>query len=99
MRRISLKYARPGMVVDLPVFNNYGKKLIKQHAKLDAKHIDFMSKNGIHDLFIRDSRVMDVVVVPLFSPETEGGMAEIFRKLLCDMEAGHGIDDDDLTQL
>jgi len=99
MRRITVRYAKPGMVLGLPVFNNFGKQLLKQFTKLNEKRIKTMAENGVHDIFIRDSRVADVVVVPLFSPQTEGLLASAFRKLMQGVKKNQKIDGNELNDL
>jgi hypothetical protein len=82
MRRMTLKYARPGMVVELPVYDNHGSLLLPQHNELDANTIANMAAKGVPEVFIRDFRVGDVLVAPLFSPQSEGVLANAFRNLV-----------------
>ncbi len=84
MRRITLKHAKPGMVVEAPVFDNWGNLLVEKNSELTAEMINNILSRGVSEVFIRDWRVTDVLVVPLFSPQNEGILARAFWR--CVME-------------
>lgn len=82
MKRITLKYARPGMIIDLPVYDAWGSMILTEHRQLTEEYINTMRERGVTELFVRDWRVIDVVVAPLFTPQHEGDLAKVFRQLL-----------------
>ncbi len=81
MRRISAKYAQPGMVLGYPVYDNFGTKLLTAHTKLDEDCLKVLLNNVITEIFIEDWHVADIPVAPLISPELEGRAARALRKL------------------
>jgi hypothetical protein len=89
MRRITLKNAKPGMVVEQPVYDNWGNLLVNQNIELTADTINNITERGVSEVFIRDWRVTDVLVVPLFSPQNEGTLASAFRELVLQYQADH----------
>lgn len=82
MRRISLKYARPGMVLGYPVFDPYGVKLLDANVKLDEQHLKTLAKMKVNEIFIQDSRFYDIVSLPLIPPEIEGRASAVLRQLM-----------------
>ncbi len=82
MRRISLKYARPGMVLGYPVFDPYGVKLLDTNVKLDEHNLKMLIKMKVNEIFIQDSRVYDIISVPLIPPEIEGRASAVLRQLM-----------------
>ncbi len=84
MRRITLKYAKPGMVLGFPVYDIYGKLLYTHNTQLNRMNLGAMQSLGIGEVLIQDRRVDDVAVTPMFSPEVEGQILESFRKLILD---------------
>jgi hypothetical protein len=99
MRRMTLKYAKPGMVVELPVYDNYGNLLLPQHKELDKNNLAAMTAKGVPEIFVRDYRVMDILVAPLYSPQSEGVLANAFRQLVQKKMSGAGIDAGILTRV
>lgn len=85
MRRITLKHVKPGMVVEAPVYDNWGNQLVHKNAELTADMINNIAERGVSEVFIRDWRVTDVLVVPLFSPQNEGMLAKAFRQLVLEL--------------
>jgi HD-GYP domain-containing protein (c-di-GMP phosphodiesterase class II) len=92
MRRMTLKYAKPGMVVELPVYDNFGNSLLPQHKELDKNNIAVMTSKGVPEIFVRDYRVMDILVAPLYSPQSEGVLANHFKQLVLKKMTGAAID-------
>jgi HD-GYP domain-containing protein (c-di-GMP phosphodiesterase class II) len=86
MRRITIKYAKPGMVLDQTVYDSFGNILVDKAKELDSGLIVSMKEKGVTEIFIRDWRAVDVLAAPLFSPQTEGVLAKAFRQLLLDSE-------------
>ena len=86
MRRITLKHAKPGMVVEAPVFDNWGNLLVEKNSEFTAELINNILSRGVSEVFIRDWRVTDVLVAPLFSPRNEGILAKAFWQLVMEKQ-------------
>jgi HD-GYP domain-containing protein (c-di-GMP phosphodiesterase class II) len=82
MRRISAKYAKPGMILGAIVYDNYGTMLLNSFTKLNQDHIQILRKNKVDEIFLDDWRVADIPVQPMFSPELEGKAAGALRTLM-----------------
>jgi len=99
MRRMTLKYAKPGMVVELPVYDNFGSLLLPQHKELDKNSIALMTSKGVPEIFVRDYRVMDILVAPLYSPQSEGVLANAFRQVVQKKMSGAAVDAAGITRV
>ncbi len=99
MRRITTKYAQPGMILGMPVFDNYGKELLGRRTRLNEECLAIMAKNSISEILIEDMRVDDIVVAPMISPEKEGKLAAAFRQLVTRTQSTQGIDRADISQV
>ena len=99
MRRITLKYVKPGMVVEEPVYDNWGNELVYKNAELTNEMISNIIAKGVSEIFIRDWRVSDVVVVPLFSPKNEGMLAKAFRALVTDQQSWQDFSNESFTEI
>jgi HD-GYP domain-containing protein (c-di-GMP phosphodiesterase class II) len=99
MRRITTKYAQLGMVLGMPVYDNYGKEIICRHTSLNDQCLEVMTRNHVSEIFIEDWRVNDLVVAPMVSPETEGKLTYIYHQFLKNTQATHDIDITDITQV
>jgi HD-GYP domain-containing protein (c-di-GMP phosphodiesterase class II) len=86
MRRITLKHAKPGMIVEAPVYDNWGNLIIYKDNELTAPIINSITERGISEVFIRDWRVTDVLIVPLFAPMNEGNLAKTFRQVVLETQ-------------
>jgi len=82
MRRITLRYAKAGMVLGSPVYDNFGTMLLDSHIRLDEECLKILVSNAVTELLLDDWRVADVVVEPLISPELEGKGAQALRRLM-----------------
>ena len=82
MRRIATKYAKPEMVLGMPVYSSYGTVLLKKDTRLHLTHISTLLQMGVSELFIADNRLSDVPVWPLVTPEIEGALATALRSLM-----------------
>jgi HD-GYP domain-containing protein (c-di-GMP phosphodiesterase class II) len=87
MRRITLKHAKPGMVVEAPVYDNWGNLIIYKDNELTAPIINSITERGISEVLIRDWRVTDVLIVPLFAPQNEGTLASFYRQLVLELQS------------
>jgi HD-GYP domain-containing protein (c-di-GMP phosphodiesterase class II) len=99
MRRITIKHAKPGMIVELPIYDNYGALISPRNKELTVEFIRYIGKKGVTELFIQDWRVADVLVAPLFTPQTEGRVTAAIRQLILNHTGKPDIADNDLTQL
>ncbi len=86
MRRITLKYAKPGMVLEQPVYDSFGNVFVDRGKELDTGLVVSMQEKGVTEIFIRDWRTVDILAAPLFTPQTEGILTKAFRQLLLDNE-------------
>jgi HD-GYP domain-containing protein (c-di-GMP phosphodiesterase class II) len=82
MRRISAKYAKPTMMLGRPLYDCFGRLLMKEGTKLTAPQVANLEELGVGELFILDKRVDDVPAWPLITPELEGSIAQILRQVL-----------------
>jgi response regulator RpfG family c-di-GMP phosphodiesterase len=99
MRRITIKYARPGMILELPVYDAWGSLILNRFRDLKEDTIETMKEKGVTELFIRDWKVIDVVVAPLFTPQHEGDLAKAFRQLLLDNAGKPALDQFSISQV
>jgi HD-GYP domain-containing protein (c-di-GMP phosphodiesterase class II) len=99
MRRITLKYAKPGMVVEAPVYDNWGNLIIYKNNELTAPIINSITERGISEVLIRDWRVTDVLIVPLFAPQNEGTLATVFRRLVTELQSGQNFSPDTFGEI
>ena len=82
MRRISARYAKPTMMLGRPLYDCFGRLLMKEGTKLTAQQVANLEELGVGDLFIMDKRVDDVPAWPLITPELEGSIAVTLRHTL-----------------
>jgi HD-GYP domain-containing protein (c-di-GMP phosphodiesterase class II) len=99
MRRITLKHAKPGMIADMPIYDNWGNLLSPRKKELTSEFIRYIGKKGVTELYIHDWRVADVTVSPLFTPQTEGRVTEATKQLIANHDGKPEIVDDDLNQV
>jgi hypothetical protein len=99
MRRITVNHAEPGMVAELPVYDNWGNLLLNQNQEFDTKLITQMNDKGVTELFIHDPRMADVVIAPLFTPQTEGVLAKAFKWLVMDCSSKMTLSDGHLGRV
>lgn len=82
MRRISVQYAQPGMVLGVGVFDNFGNLLLEQGTRLTLDNVAALGRLGGGEMFFADRRVDDVPVAPLIPARIEGDAARRLHKLL-----------------
>jgi HD-GYP domain-containing protein (c-di-GMP phosphodiesterase class II) len=99
MKRITVKHAEPGMVTEQPIYDHWGNLLLQKSNELTPELIDDMKKKGVTEIFIRDWRVHDVIVTPLFSPLAEGALAKSFRWLVKDNSSKMTLSDGHLSRV
>ncbi len=82
MRRISAKYAKPGMVLGRPVYDNRGHMIYDSNTQLTDDSLGTFNAYGVGEILIEDIRVKDVVVQPLIPSELEGQAVQALRQLV-----------------
>lgn len=51
MRRITIKYAQPRMVLGMPVYGNYGKELLDRHTDLSEQCLAIINGNSQRNFY------------------------------------------------
>ncbi|MCH7482549.1 MAG: HD domain-containing protein [Chloroflexi bacterium] len=86
MRRISARYARPGMVLHRPVYDNAGILLFEPNTVLDTSRLEKLRLYTVGEIIVDDPRVADVPVQPLIGPELEAEAVRSLRDIV--LESG-----------
>lgn len=87
MRRISVKYAKEGMMLGMPLYDSYGRVLLKEGSNLKDYQLKALNELGVGELFIADRRADDIPVWPLVTPKVEGALAHALRSIMIDTRA------------
>ena len=82
MRRISARYARSGMVLNRPVYDNAGILLFGPNTVLDDSRLEKLRLYTVGEIIVEDPRVDDVPVQPLIGPELEAEAVRSLRDLV-----------------
>ncbi|MDD5312309.1 MAG: HD domain-containing protein [Dehalococcoidia bacterium] len=82
MQRISAIYAKPGMELAGPVYDNWGDVVIPTGTVLDARDLAQIDDIGVGELLIVNSKASEVQVVPLVPPELEGAISKALRRVM-----------------
>ena len=93
MRRISVKNAKPGMILSFPIYDSKGQKVVEAETKISPELLRALGMYGIPELIIEDWRVDDVVVQSLISPELEGRTSQALRTIMTECRGSKFIDD------
>jgi HD-GYP domain-containing protein (c-di-GMP phosphodiesterase class II) len=93
MLRISARYAKPGMVLRRPVYDNAGILLFDPLTTLDEGRIEKLVVYGVSELIVDDPRVEDVPVQPLVAPEIEAEAVRALRDLLSESRGERSLHD------
>lgn len=99
MRRITIKYAKPHMYLELPVYDAWGKLLAPRYKELTIELIRYMAQNGVNEILIMDRRTDDIFIAPLFTPQTEVRMNQAFRELILNNTGKTDISGNDLEHV
>ena len=86
MRRILVKYAKPGMVLARDLYDGYGHMVLKKGTQLNEEFVQSLEYIGCPELIIVDDRVQDVAVWPLIPSELEGTIAENLGEVMAQAE-------------
>lgn len=82
MRRISMQYAQPGIILSTDVYDNFGNVIYPQGTRLTYDNIDALGRMGGGELFCEDRRVDDIPVTPVIPARLEGNAARKLHSLL-----------------
>ena len=82
MRRVSGKFAKPGMVLGRPVYDSNGFIMFDMKTKLLAEDVQKLALLEVAEVIVEDPRVDDVPVMPLIPPELEAQATQALRQLL-----------------
>lgn len=82
MRRILVKYAKPGMVLARDLHDGSGHVAIGKGTQLTDRWVQALAYLGASELVILDERFQDVSVSPMIPPELEGTVSEALREAL-----------------
>jgi HD-GYP domain-containing protein (c-di-GMP phosphodiesterase class II) len=82
MRRILVKYAKPGMVLAKDLHDGSGHVAIGKGTQLTDRWVQALAYVGASELVILDERFQDVSVSSMISPELEGTVSEALRDAL-----------------
>ena len=85
MRRIAARYAKPGMVLGRPVYDNRGHMIFDANTKLSDDSLKTLEVYGVGEVLIDDPRVVDVVVQPLIPSELEAQAARALAESTMDL--------------
>ena len=87
MRRILVKYAKPGMVLAKDLHDGSGQVAIGKGTQLTDRWVQALAYVGASELVILDERFQDVSVSSMISPELEGAVSEALREALAGIAA------------
>lgn len=87
MRRILVKYAKPGMVLAKDLHDGSGQVAIGEGTQLTDRWVQALAYVGASELVILDDRFQDVSVSPMIPPELEGAVSEALRDALTRISA------------
>ncbi len=87
MRRILVKYAKPGMVLAKDLHDGSGHVAIGKGTQLTDRWLQALAYVGASELVILDERFQDVSVSSMIPPELEGMVSEALRDALAGIAA------------
>jgi HD-GYP domain-containing protein (c-di-GMP phosphodiesterase class II) len=87
MRRVAVENARMGMILARAVYDGSGTLILDAGTVLDAIHLPVLPRLEVKEIIVQDSRVDDVIIVPLISEETEAHAVRLLHQL---MDANRG---------
>jgi HD-GYP domain-containing protein (c-di-GMP phosphodiesterase class II) len=82
MRRLAVENAQLGMILARAVYDGSGNLILDAGTVLEAIHIPVLPRLEVKEIIIQDSRVDDVIIVPLISEETEAHAVRILHQLI-----------------
>ncbi len=82
MQRISAVYAKPGMVIESPIYDYWGDIVLEKDTVLCTKDVVKVGDTGIGEIFILNEYAQDIELKPSISPETSGALSRALRKIM-----------------
>ncbi len=99
MRRVGIRYAKPGMVLGRAVYDSGGNMLADAGTALSEDTLATLGIYGVREVLIHDRRLADVPVQPLIAPEIEAQAVQALRQLLTECQGSAILDDTLLGQV
>lgn len=87
MQRISAVYAKPGMVIECPVYDYWGDIVLEKDTILCTKDVVKVGDTGIGEIFISNEYAEDIHFKPSVSPETSGALSRGLRRIMIEARA------------
>jgi len=87
MQRISAIFARPGMELASPIYDNWGDIVLQNGIVLDARNIAQIEDIGVGELYVVNKKTEDISVPPMVPPELEGAISKALRRVLIECRA------------
>lgn len=87
MQRISAVYAKPGMVIECPVYDYWGDIVLEKDTTLGTKDIVTVGDTGIGEIFILNEYAEDIQLKPSIRPETSGALSKALRRIMIEARA------------
>lgn len=82
MRRIAVENAQLGMILARAIYDGSGTLILDSGTVLEAIHLPVLPRLEVKDIIVQDSRVDDVIIIPLISEETEAHAVRLLHQLL-----------------
>ena len=87
MQRISAVYAKPGMVIECPVYDYWGDIVLEKDTTLGTKDVVTVGDTGIGEIFILNEYAEDIQLKPSIKPETSGALSKGLRRIMIEARA------------
>ncbi len=82
MRRLAVENAQMGMILARAIYDGSGTLILDTGTVLDAVHLPVLPRLEVKDIIVQDSRVDDVIIVPLISEESEAHAVRLLHTLM-----------------
>lgn len=82
MRRVAVENAQMGMILARAIYDGSGTLILDSGTVLDAIHLPVLPRLEVKEVIIQDSRVDDVIIIPLISEETEAHAVRLLHRLI-----------------
>ena len=70
------------MVVARGIYDGRGTLILDEGTVLDARHLPILPRLEVNEILVQDSRVDDVIIVPLVSEETEAKAVRLLHRIM-----------------
>ena len=85
MRKVPVKFLKPGMKVGRPVYDSMGFLLLNSGVSLKQEYINKLRDLQIASLYIQDERIPDIEIEDVILDETRQEAACLIKNILDDM--------------